>query len=176
MLVPSMWLMPDEPDSLAAQIGEALTEREETLAVAESATGGLICSTLTDIAGASEYFDRGFVTYAYEAKLAELGVTREILDELGAVSKPVALQMARGARDHAGTTWSVAVTGVAGPTGGSTEKPVGTMYIAVAVAAPWGTNGSDAWVDRHRFGGNRLEIKEAATNQALSTLLQKISQ
>lgn len=168
--------MGEDLSLIAARLGEALDERGETLAVAESATGGLVCSTVTDVPGASAYFDRGFVTYAYRAKLAELGVTREALDAEGAVSEPVAAQMARGARDRADTDWGVSVTGIAGPTGGTDQKPVGTTYIGVSMAGEWGTGSSDAWVSRYVFDGDRIAVKRAAATQALTDLLARIDE
>lgn len=154
-----------------ARVGAALREAGWRLAVAESATGGLVSSRITDVAGASEYFDRGYVTYANRAKQAVLGVPREALDAHGAVSAPVAEAMAAGVRDVAGTDWGLATTGIAGPTGGTAEKPVGTAFVAVAYAAPWGTGASTVAADRHQFDGDRATIKAAIAETALSTLL-----
>ena len=151
-------------------VGEVLADRGEYVATAESCTGGLIGSLLTDIPGASDYFDRSIVTYSYDAKLEDLGVPREILDAEGAVSKPVAEQMARGVRDHAGVTWGVATTGIAGPEGGSEGKPVGTVYIGVAHAADWGTGDSWCSVERYVFDGSRTDIKRHIAVQALEDL------
>jgi nicotinamide-nucleotide amidase len=152
------------------RVGEALGEAGETLATAESCTGGLVGSLLTDVPGSSDYFDRGVCTYSYDAKL-ETGVDREALDDHGAVSEPVAAQMARAARDRAGTTWGLSTTGVAGPTGGSDEKPVGTVFVGVARAADWGTGDSYARVERRQFDGDRVEIKERIARAALERLL-----
>lgn len=156
----------DEPP-VEETLGEALLEANHTIAVAESCTGGLIGSLLTDVPGSSEYFDRSIVTYSYDAKLTELHVNREVLDEFGAVSQPVARQMARGVRDGAGTTWGVATTGIAGPSGGTEAKPVGTAYIGVAYAGPWESQESFATVQRYEFDGERREIKEQVARQAL---------
>lgn len=163
-------------EAIEVRVGDALRARGETVAVAESATGGLVCSLLTDVPGASAYVDRGFVTYAYEAKTGTLGVDRAILDEHGAVSEPVAAGMARAARDLAGTTWGIGVTGVAGPTGGSEEKPVGTTFIGVAHAGAWGSRDSYATVSRYDFAGTRGEIKRRAADQALSDLLEELGE
>jgi nicotinamide-nucleotide amidase len=163
-----------EHTALAERLGEELRDREETIAVAESCTGGLVGGAITAVPGSSDYFDRGFVTYAYGAKQAELGVSRESLDEHGAVSAPVAREMARGARDVAGTTWGVATTGVAGPTGGTPEKPVGTVYVGVAYAAPWGTKGSYTTADRHEFEGDRTTVRERTVDRALRTVLEEM--
>lgn len=157
-------------DRIEERIGEALRESGATVATAESCTGGLICSLLTDIPGSSDYLDRGFVTYAYDAKREVLGVSRESLGAHGAVSEPVAREMARGARDVANVTWGVATTGIAGPTGGSEDKPVGTVHIGVAYAAPWGSGGSYSTVSRYEFDGSRTEIKGKIARQALMDL------
>jgi nicotinamide-nucleotide amidase len=156
------------------RVGERLREREETLAVAESCTGGLVGSLLTDVPGSSAYFGRSLVTYANDAKQELLAVSREALDAHGAVSGPVARQMARGVRDTAGATWGVATTGIAGPTGGTEEKPVGTVYIGVAYAGPWETESSTATVERYEFDGSRTECKFQFARQALSDLLAAI--
>ena len=162
------------PTQPAAIVGDQLTGRGETVAVAESLTGGLICSRLTDIPGSSAYFDRGLVTYSNESKQQALAVSREALDEHGAVSEPVAAEMAQGIRDTAGTTWGISTTGIAGPTGGTEEKPVGLVYIGVAHAAPWGSEESAVTVDRHVFDGDRLAVKEESATAALSALADAI--
>ncbi|SFS00510.1 nicotinamide-nucleotide amidase [Halomicrobium zhouii] len=156
------------------RVGEALRERGETVAVAESCTGGLIGSLLTDVPGSSDYFDRSVATYSYDAKRDVLAVSREALDGHGAVSEPVAREMARAVRDTADTTWGVATTGVAGPTGGSEETPVGTAYIGVAYAAPWGTGDSETTVERYEFDGDRQTVKQRVAEQALSDLLDAV--
>ncbi|GGL63378.1 CinA family protein [Halocalculus aciditolerans] len=151
------------------RVGDRLRERGETLATTESCTGGLVGSLLTDVPGSSDYFDRTLVTYTYDAKL-DTGVTREALDEHGAVSEPVARQMAQAVRDTADTTWGVSTTGIAGPTGGTAEKPVGTVYIGLAHRGDWGDDDTWTTVSRHEFDGNRVEVKEQIARQALSTL------
>lgn len=152
------------------RIGELLRERGERVALAESLTGGLVGSRLTDVPGASDYLDRGTVAYSNDAKLAALGVTRESLDDHGAVSEPVAVEMAQGARDGARTDWGVSTTGIAGPTGGTADKPVGLVYVGVAHAAPWGSGESFARAERHVFDGDRLAIKRASAEAALALL------
>ena len=164
---------PDEPDR-AARLGDALRAADATLAVAESATGGLVASRVTDVPGASDYFERGFVVYANRAKQAALGVSREALDAHGAVSAPVAEELAAGARDVAGTTWAVATTGIAGPTGGTEEKPVGTAFVGVARAGPWGSGASSTAAERHRFDGDRLAVKSRIADAALAALLERV--
>jgi nicotinamide-nucleotide amidase len=151
-------------------VGESLRDRGAFVATAESCTGGLIGSLLTDVPGSSDYFDRSIVTYSYDAKMEHLGVPREVLDDVGAVSEPVAEQMARGVRDTAGVTWGVATTGIAGPTGGTDQKPVGTVYIAISNAAEWGTGESRCRVERYVFDGSRREIKRQIAERALEDL------
>jgi len=163
----------DDPP-VEERLGDILRDAEQTVATAESCTGGLIGSLLTDVPGSSDYFDRSLVTYTYDAKL-DLGVTRESLDEHGAVSEPVARQMAQHVRDQAGTTWGVSTTGIAGPTGGSEEKPVGTVFIAVAYAADWGTQDSYVVVERREFDGERTEIKEQIARRALRKLEAEVA-
>jgi nicotinamide-nucleotide amidase len=157
------------------RVGEVLREREETVAVAESCTGGLVGSLLTDVPGSSDYFDRSVVTYSYDAKRDVLAVSRETLDDHGAVSDPVARQMARAVRDTAETTWGVATTGVAGPTGGTDETPVGTAFVAVAYAAPWGSGDSGVTVERYEFDGDRTAVKRRIAERALGDLLDAAS-
>ena len=156
------------------RVGDALRGAGASVAVAESCTGGLIGSLLTDVPGSSAYFDRALVTYSYDAKLDVLGVSRESLDDHGAVSEPVASEMAAGVRDTAGVDWGVATTGIAGPGGGSPEKPVGTVYIGLAHRGEWGTGESYTTVERHVFDGTRVEIKERIARRALETLLTAV--
>ncbi|UIP00221.1 CinA family protein [Halobaculum sp. CBA1158] len=157
------------------RVGDALREADATVATAESCTGGLIGSLLTDVPGSSDYFDRSIVTYSYDAKLEELAVPREHLDREGAVSEPVALAMARGVRDTAGVDWGVSTTGIAGPAGGSEEKPVGTVYVGVARRGEWGTGESGAAVERYEFDGTRAEIKAQIARRALRDLLDAVA-
>jgi len=168
--------MPDDAaaDPIEGRVGEALRETDGTVAVAESCTGGLIGSRLTDVPGSSDYFDRSVVTYSYDAKRDLLAIDREVLDAEGAVSEPVARQMARAVRDTADTTWGIATTGVAGPAGGSEETPVGTAYIGVAYAAPWGSGDSTTTVARYEFDGDRTTVKRRIAEQALADLHEAV--
>ncbi len=168
-----MYEYADDPP-VEERLGEALRERGETIAVAESATGGLAGSLLTNVPGSSDYFDRAVVTYSYRAKRALLAVPRETLDEHGAVSAPVARRMAAAVRDTADTTWGVATTGVAGPEGGTEEKPIGTVFVGVAYAGEWGTGTSETVAERHEFDGDRLDCKERFARQALRSCLAAV--
>lgn len=165
--------MPETP--IERRVGETLREADCSIAVAESCTGGLIGSLLTDVPGSSDYFDRSVVTYSYEAKLAALAVARETLDEQGAVSRPVARQMARGVRDTAGVDWGVATTGVAGPGGGTEATPVGTVFVGLARRGAWGSGESATRVDRYEFDGDRVAIKDQIARRALGNLERAVS-
>lgn len=160
--------------TVAADLGTALRESGHTIAVAESLTGGLVGSLLTDVSGSSDYFDRGVVAYSNEAKQTHLAVSREALDAHGAVSAPVAREMAAGVRDVAGTTWGLSTTGIAGPTGGTDEKPVGLVFVGVAHAAPWGSEDSFVRAERYVFDGDRLAVKAASARRALSDLAEAL--
>ncbi|MBL8783768.1 MAG: CinA family nicotinamide mononucleotide deamidase-related protein [Deltaproteobacteria bacterium] len=154
-------------DTLAAVVVRELVRRGETLALAESCTGGLVGRLITDIAGASAAFVEGFVTYANAAKTAHLAVPEALLATHGAVSEPVARAMAEGARAASGATWAVAVTGIAGPGGGTPEKPVGTIHLAVA--GPDGTT----HVQR-RFPFDRERIRVVSAWSALDLLRRRL--
>ena len=121
-----------ETAEAALRVFDLCRERQLTLATAESCTGGLVAATITDIPGSSDVFDRGFVTYSNTAKQALLSVSKDLLDKHGAVSAEVAKAMAQGAMNAAGTSIAVSLTGIAGPGGGSPEKPVGLVFIACA--------------------------------------------
>lgn len=156
-------------DELAAAPAPLLRAMNARLALAESCTGGLIASMVTDVPGSSEYFDRGLVTYSNEAKMELLGVPEETLIAYGAVSSPTALAMAAGVVEHSRAQVGAAVTGIAGPGGGTEEKPVGTVHIAVA--SPGGQ-----WVQGFRFSGTREEIKRQTAQTALHHLCRHLRQ
>jgi nicotinamide-nucleotide amidase len=162
----------DEP--VEARLGHTLRAANATVAVAESCTGGLVGARITDVPGASEYFDRSLVTYSSRAKRALLAVDRETLDAHGAVSEPVARAMARAARDTADATWGLSTTGIAGPGGGTEEKPVGTVYVGVAHAGAWGSGESGATVEHYVFEGDRTDIKARIARCALDALLERV--
>jgi nicotinamide-nucleotide amidase len=154
-------------ESPETKIVRLLGERQKTLALAESCTGGYIAHRITNVPGASAIFTAGLVTYSNAAKQRFLGVLPETLEQHGAVSEPVAREMAEGARRAAQTDYAISVTGIAGPGGGTPEKPVGTVFIAVA--SPKETR---AW---HRFNpGERLAFKQATSDQAFGELLALI--
>lgn len=136
------------------------------IATAESCTGGMIAAALTDIAGSSDVFERGFVTYSNAAKTEQIGVPADLIAHHGAVSVHVAREMARGALQHSAADVSVAVTGIAGPGGGSEAKPVGLVYLAAA------RRGLDPVIERHQFHGNRADIRQAAVERALEMLAE----
>ena len=150
-------------EPLENKIVRLLTGRKQTLAVAESCTGGYISHRITNVPGASAVFSAGLVTYANEAKQKFLGVRAETLAQHGAVSEAVAREMAEGALRAAGSDYSIAVTGIAGPGGGTPEKPVGTVFISVASAR-------ETRVFRHFNPGDRLAFKELTSQQALEQL------
>ena len=153
---------------LAANVLVAARAKGLMIATAESCTGGLIAGLLTEIAGSSDVVERGFVTYSNAAKEQMLGVPRELLVAHGAVSEPVAAAMAQGALAHSNAQVSVAVTGIAGPGGGSAEKPVGLVYIAAM------REGGTAVVERHLFGDIGREQVRLATVEAALTLLKSL--
>jgi len=151
------------------QVARTLTEAGETLAIAESLTGGLVGALVTTVPGSSDFFDRSLVTYSHEAKHEELSVERNVLEGVGAVDGTVAEQMARGAQEVAGTTWGVSTTGIAGPTTNERGDPVGRVYIGV-VSVRDGEEVTSVSVQRYDFEGSRSEIKEKAARQALEDL------
>jgi nicotinamide-nucleotide amidase len=156
--------------SLEQVVVQSLTERGESLAVAESCTGGFLANRITNISGASRVFAEGFVTYANETKTRALGVDAQLIDTHGAVSAEVAAAMAEGARKFSKAGYALATTGIAGPTGGTDEKPVGTVFIALA------SNGADTVVEQHKFPTDRENFKWLTTQAALDLLRRKLAQ
>ena len=155
-------------ETLEAVVVRLLKQREQTLATAESCTGGLIANCITNVPGASEVFLAGYVTYANNAKSDILNVDPNLIEAHGAVSEPVARAMAEGTRARAGSTYALATTGVAGPTGGSDEKPIGTVYVALASVE------SDPIVKRFFFPTDRETFKQLAATAALDLLRRKL--
>lgn len=150
----------DDLQHRALEIGEALRTRGWHLAAAESCTGGLIAAACTSVAGSSDWFERGFVTYSNEAKSELLGVPPALIAQHGAVSEEVARAMAAGALQRAPVQLAVAVTGIAGPGGGSPAKPVGTVWLA------WGTHGA-VQAERLQLQGDRSAVRRQTVEQAL---------
>jgi len=151
---------------LATQAGAALKAHGMMLATAESCTGGGVASAVTEIAGSSAWFDRGFVTYANQAKVDMLGVSTDTLARFGAVSEATVREMVAGALQHSNAQIALAVSGIAGPGGGSLEKPVGTVWFA------WGIRGEVSIARLHQLAGNRAEIRAQAVRIALQGVLE----
>ncbi|CAI2717994.1 competence/damage-inducible protein A [Nitrospina watsonii] len=156
-----------DEETLESVVGKKLVERGETVAVAESCTGGLIGHRLTNVPGSSRYFLQGWMTYSNEAKIKNLGVDARLIEQHGAVSEEVARQMADGACQRAHTDWAVSVTGIAGPDGGTVPKPVGLTYIAVAGKVP-------TVCQKFVFPQDRVRNKERAAQAALNLLRQHL--
>jgi nicotinamide-nucleotide amidase len=154
--------------ALAARVGEAALAKHVMLATAESCTGGLVAGAITAIAGSSDWFERGFVTYSNRAKIEELGVDPAIIERHGAVSEQAALAMAQGAKAASGAQWTVAVTGIAGPAGGSAGKPVGTVWFAWA-----GPDGAEAL--HRRLDGDRSAVRAASVEIALQGFFDRLA-
>jgi len=160
---------PWSPGGLDSAVADLLRDSGLTLSLAESCSGGLISKRITDIPGSSEYFLLGAVTYANSAKMGVLGVPEELLLRHGAVSSEVAVAMASGVRDISGSDLAIATTGIAGPEGGSREKPVGTVYIALV-------DGGGCLVQRYQFAGGRDEVREVTATTALELLYFRLAE
>jgi len=152
---------------LAKRLGALLQSRGWRVATAESCTGGLVAGAITDIGGSSAWFERGYVTYSNEAKTAMLGVRLDTLAAHGAVSEATAWEMAAGALDKSGADLAVAITGIAGPSGGSPEKPVGMVCFA------WARPGGPLRSCTRRFAGDRAAVREASVVVALEGLIEQ---
>lgn len=152
-----------------AQLAQALTQRGWMMATAESCTGGLIAARCTDLAGSSAWFDRGVVTYSNQAKVDLLGVPPDLIAQHGAVSEAVARAMAQGILARSQAQVAVAVTGVAGPGGGSPDKPVGTVWLA------WAQTGGPTLALRIQAPGDRAQVRLATVQQALMGLQKGIT-
>ena len=163
-------MFPDQRklETLAERVGASLLAKRLTLVTAESCTGGWVAQCLTAIAGSSEWFDRGFVTYSNQAKQEMLGVPAEMLMEHGAVSQQVVAAMAQGALRHSSADWAVAITGIAGPGGGSADKPVGTVCFA------WAARDGALSVETRHFHGDREAVRAQSVAHALSRLIDSI--
>ena len=155
-------------ESLIKIISNRLKKINLSIATAESCTGGLLAHLLTNISGSSEYFDRGIVTYSNKSKIELLGVNQETIKQYGAVSEETAKAMAIGIKEKSNVDIGISTTGIAGPTGGTKEKPVGLIYIGIATS-------KYNKVKRFIFSENRLHNKELACNESLKFLLETIS-
>ena len=155
-------------EALSRQVGQALAAAGLTLATAESCTGGWVAQVVTHTAGSSAWFDRGFVTYTNDAKVAMLGVTQDTLARWGAVSLETVAEMASGALRNSNAMIALSISGIAGPTGGSPDKPVGTVCFG------WCRSGSAPQTERHCFAGDRESIRHQAVVCALEGLLARV--
>lgn len=151
---------------LSQSLGVALAAKNWRITTAESCTGGGVAAAITAIAGSSAWFEYGFVSYANAAKQKLLGVSAETLDTHGAVSEPVVIQMAQGALTSAGADLAIAISGIAGPSSDSSEKPVGTVWMA------WARAGGEVKTALFRFHGDRLMVQHQATLQALKGAIE----
>ena len=154
----------DELQLLAERLGACLRNTKQMLVTAESCTGGWIAKTVTDVAGSSDWFDCGLAAYSYEAKQRLLGVRAETLEHFGAVSRETVVEMVSGALVHSGSTVAVAVTGIAGPGGGTDDKPVGTVWIA------WKRRGGYPQAELFHFDGDREAVRRQTVAAALRGL------
>ena len=162
------WIFTSDERELPNVVVEKLTALGKTIATAESCTGGFVAHQLTNVPGSSKVFLAGYVTYANEAKTAALGVDAALIEKHGAVSETVAQQMAEGALKKAGANFALATTGIAGPDGGSAEKPVGTVFVALA------ERGRETLVQHHRFPTDRETFKNLVSQTALDLLLRRL--
>jgi len=153
---------------LIDKVSDLLKKQNLTVATAESCTGGLIAHTLTNISGSSDYFDRGIVSYSNKAKMNLLNVPENLLKKYGAVSEQVAKAMAEGVQKISNVDIGISTTGIAGPTGGTKEKPVGLVYIAISTL-------EDTVVKKFHFSGERLQNKESTCKAALDLLLERLN-
>lgn len=153
---------------LAQQLGEALKEKQYYLVTAESCTGGWVAKSITDIAGSSHWFDRGFITYTNKSKQEMLGVSKQTLDTFGAVSEKTVSEMVQGAIERSNANLGVAISGIAGPGGGSPEKPVGMVCFA------WGGVNMNTHTGTENFNGDREQVRAQAVAAALRGLLNAV--
>jgi len=154
---------------LSEQVGQCLLGKQLWLATAESCTGGWISQSITDVAGSSQWFDRGFVTYTNEAKQDMLGVSSQTLTQHGAVSEQTVIEMVQGALAKSRADVAVAVSGVAGPTGGTPDKPVGMVWLA------WGMRGDAPVTQIEHYLGNRNEVRQQTVETALQGILKLLA-
>ena len=155
---------------ISKEVAKLLIARGWTLALAESCTGGLVCAALTDLAGSSDWFERGYITYSNQAKTECLDVAAETIKSFGAVSEQVAKAMSEGAQKNAGVNVSVSITGIAGPAGGSIQKPVGTVCFGWTIQKE--NLAAITICKTMQFSGDRQAVREQARDYALSELIK----
>jgi nicotinamide-nucleotide amidase len=153
---------------LAGEVAALLADKKITVAVAESCTGGALCQALTDIPGSSNWFDRGFITYSNQAKVDMLKVSPALLEQYGAVSFEAARAMVEGVHGHSNAELAIAITGIAGPGGGTAEKPVGTVFFGI------GQKDQAVKIDKRRFKGEREEVRARSVEFVLKALLKTL--
>ena len=155
--------------SLVEELSLLLAQKNMRLVTAESCTGGMIAAAMTDRSGSSSIFERGYITYSNESKIEELGVKSETIESHGAVSEETAREMAQGALKHSHADIALSVTGIAGPNGGTREKPVGLVYIGIAL------QNQQPHAVKNLFDGDRTTIRQATVEKALELLIEKLS-
>ena len=155
-------------DNIQIKVADLLINKGLKLALAESCTGGMIAAALTDIPGSSEFFERGFVTYSNLSKIEMLGVSIKTLEDHGAVSKETAIEMSKGALKKSAADVTIAVTGIAGPTGGTADKPVGTVHISCATY-------DTVLHKKFQFSGDRSDVRASTMENALMMLIEMLS-
>ncbi|MDJ0862668.1 MAG: nicotinamide-nucleotide amidase [Gammaproteobacteria bacterium] len=158
----------DVAQRLSARVGKLLKERGLMLATAESCTGGWVAQVVTSVSGSSDWFDRGFVSYSNQSKLEMLGIRSETLDRHGAVSEEVAKEMATGALTNSRAQVSVAISGIAGPAGGTPNKPIGTVWLA------WAMEGKEPRSRSTHFAGDREMVRQQAVMAALQGIIDTV--
>ena len=158
----------EKVDELVNKLAQQLVLRDWRMATAESCTGGWIAKVCTDLAGSSDWFDRGHIVYSYSAKEDLLGIDRADLQKFGAVSTEIAMQMAEGARDRSGCAVTVSATGIAGPGGGLEDKPVGLVYFG------WCVDGKEVECASKVFSGDRKEVRQQTVLYALQGILSRL--
>ncbi len=154
--------------SLVEELSLLLAQKNMRLVTAESCTGGMIAAVMTDRSGSSAVFERGFITYSNESKIEELGVKSETIESYGAVSEQTAAEMAKGALENSHADIALSVTGIAGPNGGTPEKPVGLVYISIVL------QDKEPQISRNLFEGGRTTIRQATVEKALELLIENV--
>ena len=156
-------------ETLVLEVGQALVEQDAMIVTAESCTGGMIAEALTSVGGSTAWFDRSYITYSYESKKEMLGVSDNTIQKKGAISEECVEEMVIGALQQSHAMISVACSGIAGPTGGSLDKPVGTVWIS------WAMQGHDVSSERFLFKGDRTQVREQTTEAALQGVLKMLA-